>query len=61
MVNFHFPMVEIPFPDILFNSASETQGVDLFFFSILMFTSVQSLVSPQIFKFLDLFLSKAQK
>ena len=35
---FHFPIF-----------SSETQGVDLFFFSILMFTSVQSLVCPQIF------------
>ena len=41
MVKSHFPMVEIPFPDI---SYPKTQSVDLFCFSILMFTSVQSLV-----------------
>ena len=41
MVNFHFPIVEIPFPDISFPKA---QSVDLFCFIILMFTSVQSLV-----------------
>ena len=41
MVNFHFPMVEIPFPDI---SSPKTQSVDLFCFSILMYSSVQSLV-----------------
>ena len=42
MVNFHFPMVEIPIPDI---SSPKTQSVDLFCFSILIFTSVQSLVN----------------
>ena len=41
MVNSHFPMVEIPFPDI---SSPKTQSVDLYSFSILKFTSVQSLV-----------------
>ena len=42
MVNFHFPMVEIPLPCI---SSPKTQSNTLFCFSILMFTSVQSLVS----------------
>jgi len=41
MVIFHFPLLEIPFPDI---SSPKPQIVDLFCFSILMFTSVQSLV-----------------
>ena len=41
MVNFHLPIVEIPFPDI---SLAKNQSVDLFCFSILMLTSVQSLV-----------------
>ena len=41
MVNSHFPMVEIPFPDI---SSPKPQNVDLFCFSILMCSSVQSLV-----------------
>ena len=41
MVNFHFPMVETAFPNI---SSPKTQSVDLFCFSILMFTFVQSLV-----------------
>ena len=41
MVNFHFPMVEIPFPNIY---SPKTQSGDISCFSILMFTSVQSLV-----------------
>ena len=41
MVNSHFPMVKIPFPNI---SSPKTQSVNLFCFSILMFISVQSLV-----------------
>ena len=41
MVNYHFPMVEIPFPDI---SSPKIQSVDLFCFSILMLSSMQSLV-----------------
>ena len=41
MVNLHFPMVEIPFPDI---SSSKSQSVDLFSFSTPMLSSVQSLV-----------------
>ena len=41
MVNSHFPMVEIPFPDI---SSPKTQSDDLFCFSLLMHSSVQSLV-----------------
>ena len=64
MVNFHFPMVEIPFPDI---SSPKTQSVDLFCFSILMFTSVQNLViesqqstKSDVLKFGPV-LSKAQK
>jgi hypothetical protein len=44
MVNFHFPMVEIPFPDI---SSPKPQSVDLFCFSILMSSSVQSLVTQR--------------
>ena len=42
VVNFHFPMIQIPFPyhDI---SSPKTLSVDLFCFSILMFTSLQSL------------------
>ena len=39
MVNFLFPMVEIPFPDI---SSPKAQSVDLFCFSILMYSFVQS-------------------
>ena len=35
MVNFHFPMVEIPFPYI---SSPKPQSVDLFCFSILMYS-----------------------
>ena len=42
MVNSHFPMVEIRFPDI---SSPKTQSVDLFCFSILMLSYVQSLVT----------------
>ena len=42
MMNFHFPMVKIPFPCI---SSPKNQSVDLFCFSILFFTSVQSLVT----------------
>ena len=64
IVNFHFPMVEIPFPDI---SSPKTQSVDLFCFSILMFTSVQNLViesqqstKSDVLKFGPV-LSKAQK
>ena len=41
MVNSHFPMAEIPFPDI---SSPKTQSVNLFCFSILMYNYVQSLV-----------------
>ena len=41
MVNFHFPTVEIPVTEI---SSPKTQSVYLFCFSLLMFTSVQSLV-----------------
>ena len=41
MVNSHFTMVKISFPDI---SSPKTQSVDLFCFSILMYNSVQSLV-----------------
>ena len=41
MVNFLSPMVKILFPNI---SSPKTQSVNLFCFSILMFTSVQSLV-----------------
>ena len=41
MVNFHFPMVKIQFPDI---SSPKTQSVNFFCFKILMLTSVQSLV-----------------
>ena len=63
MEYFYFPMVKISFPD-------QIQSVDFFYFSILMFTSVQSLVQ-RLSKAnhrrkatslnLDLFLSKAQK
>ena len=42
MVNSHFPMVEIRFPDI---SSPKTKSVDLFCFSILILSSVQSLVT----------------
>ena len=41
MVNSHFPMVKIPFPYI---SSPKIQSVDLFCFSILMLSSMQSLV-----------------
>ena len=41
MVNFHFSMLKIPFPN---NFSLKTQSVDLFCFSVLMFTSVQNLV-----------------
>ena len=37
MVNSHFPMVEIPVPDI---SSSKTQSADLFCFSILMYSAL---------------------
>ena len=37
MVNFHFPMVKIPFPD---NSSPKPQNVGLFCFSMLMYFSV---------------------
>ena len=42
MKNSHFPVVEIRFPDI---SSPKIQSVDLFCFSILMLSSVQSLVT----------------
>ena len=41
MVNLHFPIVEIPFPYI---SSPKSQSVDLFCFSTLMLSSVQSFV-----------------
>ena len=45
MVNFHFPIVEIPFPDI---SSPKFQSVDIFCFSILMYSSVDEKRRPQI-------------
>ena len=45
MVNFHFPIVDIPFPNISSPKVGpETQSVDLFCFNILLSSSVQSLV-----------------
>ena len=42
IVNFHFPMVKMRIQEIL---SLETQSVDLFYFSMLMLTFVQSFVS----------------
>ena len=42
LVNCRFPMVEVPFS---YFTSPKTQSIDLFWFSILMFTSVQNLVS----------------
>ena len=50
MVNFHFPTVEIPFPDIS-ESSPKPQSVDLFCFSILMYSSVQSSTKSDVLKF----------
>ena len=51
-------MVEIQFL-LIYISSPKTQSVDLFCFSILMFTSVQSVLIAM-FSDLDLFLSKVQ-